>query len=327
MNYTVKNRTFEDINIFNTNLISFWLSHIAYPTIAIVGMIGNGLVLFVFYKTSSLASKLSSVFVIHQSLVDSLASFFLLISSFMEWYFENSTMLYEFPNGLKEFYCKLIAGKLFVWIAFLVSIYNLVFLSVERYVSICNPLWHKQYINKKKLKLFILILWCVCISYAFTFQSITSRFMFKRCLIFSKFDSKLAKSLVGIMNISIFFFFPLIILSFSYGKMLFIFKRKVSPDEGKIKDMEIKYNRIRKNTLKTFALVSIAFVLCYVWSQCFFLLQNLGFDFSFDLPFYQFSVIASFLNCCVNPFIYLIKYEQFKKAIRKLMTNVTEVSQ
>lgn len=326
MNNTFKNGTLEDFTVFDTTPISFWTAHVAYPIIAFVGMFGNGLVLFVFHKTPSLTSKLSSVLVIHQSIVDFLTSFFLLTSSFTEWYLENSTMLYELPSSLKDFYCKFIARKLLVWIGFLVSIYNLVFLSFERYISISYPLWHKRLISRNKLKISVIILWCVCITYAAIYQSLTTRFIFKRCMPFSKFNSNLSKSLVGILNICIFFIFPLIILSYSYGKMLFIFTKRINPDEGSIPKMEAKYNRIRKNTIKTFAIVSIAFVLCYVWNQFYFLLQNLGLNLTFDTPFYRFTIIASFLNCCVNPFIYLIKYEQFIKALRRIFTNVNETS-
>jgi len=38
----------------------------------------------------------------------------------------------------------------------------------------------------------------------------------------------------------------------------------------------------------------------------------------FTSAFYNFTVIMVFLNCCVNPVIYSIKYEQVRAAIRLL---------
>ena len=79
-------------------------------------------------------------------------------------------------------------------------------------------------------------------------------------------------------------------------------------------------------------IVSTAFILCTSWNQWFFFLFNLGvFDFTaLNSNFYHFSVVAMFTNCCVNPFIYAVQYDEFKNGLRKVFfrkTTENEISQ
>jgi hypothetical protein len=48
------------------------------------------------------------------------------------------------------------------------------------------------------------------------------------------------------------------------------------------------------------------------WNQIYFLMHNLGFVVDFTSSFYNFTVIMVFVNCCVNPIIYTVKYEQVR---------------
>ena len=59
---------------------------------------------------------------------------------------------------------------------------------------------------------------------------------------------------------------------------------------------------------------------------------NVGYPADFTSDFYHFSVILCYVNCCINPFIYAIKYEQFQQAAKRLFcrcwkgNQVTDVS-
>jgi len=92
--------------------------------------------------------------------------------------------------------------------------------------------------------------------------------------------------------------------------------------------------RARSNVVKTLATVAFFFIFCWTWNQTYYLMFYLDYQehsvrtcsftwithylmFYLDYPlidftsaFYNFTVIMVFLNCCVNPVIYSIKYEQ-----------------
>ena len=52
-------------------------------------------------------------------------------------------------------------------------------------------------------------------------------------------------------------------------------------------------------------------------------MYNCGFDADFNSPFYHFTVIMVFCNCCINPIIYAAKYEQFQKGLRQIVCGKT----
>ena len=56
--------------------------------------------------------------------------------------------------------------------------------------------------------------------------------------------------------------------------------------------------RARRNVIKTLALVSIAFVVCWTWNQMYFFIFNLGKKLSLSSPFYHFTVITVYVNSC-----------------------------
>ena len=74
----------------------------------------------------------------------------------------------------------------------------------------------------------------------------------------------------------------------------------------------------RRNTVKTFLIISICFVLCWSCSQFYYLLYNLGYHVDFNGTFFKVALLMAFGNCTVNPFIYLVKYRDYQIALREL---------
>ncbi len=78
-------------------------------------------------------------------------------------------------------------------------------------------------------------------------------------------------------------------------------------------------SRAQRNLMKTVALVTLSFVVCWSCNQFFFLLSQSGYAMDFTGGFYHFSVFMVFLNCAANPFIYILKYKEFQDAVRKVV--------
>jgi hypothetical protein len=79
--------------------------------------------------------------------------------------------------------------------------------------------------------------------------------------------------------------------------------------------------RAHRNLTKTVILVCVGFVICWSASQWWFFLYNLGYPLVFGDPLYNFTVIMVSLHCCINPFIYIANYDQFRAAVRKIFRN------
>ena len=48
-------------------------------------------------------------------------------------------------------------------------------------------------------------------------------------------------------------------------------------------------------------------------------MYNLGYKINWNGTYYQFTVLMVFVNCTVNPFIYLIKYRDYQQSLRKFL--------
>ena len=48
-------------------------------------------------------------------------------------------------------------------------------------------------------------------------------------------------------------------------------------------------------------------------------MYNLGYEINWNGTYYLFTVLMVFINCTVNPFIYLIKYRDYLQALKKLL--------
>ena len=79
------------------------------------------------------------------------------------------------------------------------------------------------------------------------------------------------------------------------------------------------FQMARRNTLKTFLLVSICFVLCWSCAQFNYLLYNLGFELDFNGTLNKVFILAAFGNCTINPFVYLFKYRDYQTALKDLL--------
>ena len=95
--------------------------------------------------------------------------------------------------------------------------------------------------------------------------------------------------------------------------------------EGNMKT-DVIWFQARRNTIKTLILVSLCFIVCWIWNQIYYLLFNLGYNLDFGNNFYHFTVIMVFVNMCVNPIIYLLEYEPFKRAARILLHRCLKVN-
>ena len=126
------------------------------------------------------------------------------------------------------------------------------------------------------------------------------------------------------------------ILVFVYGRIAWVLSKKVSNDifsdktnkrgisedttENSAKDIRKKnYETAKRNTIKTLVLVAVCFVICWTSNQVWFLLFSLGYEVKFDSEAYQFTVLLVCVNCIINPFIYLIQYKEYQKALHALL--------
>ncbi|CAD5124908.1 unnamed protein product [Dimorphilus gyrociliatus] len=255
---------------------------------------------------------MSTIFLINQSLIDTATSVLLGISYWTEKLIDERTM----HGSLLKWYCHGWNGHVTVWGVLIGSSYNLVLLSLERYFSVMYPVAHKN-LSRRKAIIAATLVWIVFICYQYAHQSGTTVVLSTGlCRSFSNWPNDLTRRAVGILIVVIQFIIPLVIIAFSYISLAISFSKKsasVAPSQH-AQDMP---QRVRKNSIKTFAIVACAFVICWIFNQTYFLGFYFGLVSSLTGYYYHFSKFMVFVNCFINPFIYTFRYGEFKKELRK----------
>ena len=136
------------------------------------------------------------------------------------------------------------------------------------------------------------------------------------CLLYSFWPSPFFNSAWGVFLFVITFLVPLIILIYCYVRIVWILTGRIDSKIGGIAAKNDKFEIARTNTIKTLLLVALCFVICWSSNQIYYLMYNFGFSVNWNSTFYQFTVILVFLNCTINPFIYLAKYQDFQTALK-----------
>ncbi len=131
----------------------------------------------------------------------------------------------------------------------------------------------------------------------------------------SKWQSQPLRKFYGILVMTLQYFIPLLVMLVSYTSMFFtIMRRKSANNQNEERD-----NRIKKNIIKTLALVSLAFIICVSPNQIFYFLSNIGVDVgSYSSTELDITVYMMFSNCMVNPICYALQYEQFREQAKVL---------
>ena len=128
-------------------------------------------------------------------------------------------------------------------------------------------------------------------------------------------------SMFGVFVQFILFILPLIILVYCYRRIVWVLHTRINTNTTESQsNLGDKFLLARKNTIKTFLLVGLCFIICWSQNQVYYLMFNLGYEADWNSVYYKYSVLMIFLNCTVSPFIYLIKYEDYQKALRNFVS-------
>ena len=135
------------------------------------------------------------------------------------------------------------------------------------------------------------------------------------CYIYHFWSSPLFKSIWGIWLVIFSFIIPLLILSYCYGRIVWVLTRRIDSklSSGVSNDT---FHMARTNTIKTLLTVALCFVICWSTNQIYYLMYNLGYEVDWNSTYFNFTVLMTFINSTINPFIYLIKYRDFQEALR-----------
>ncbi len=275
---------------------------------------GNALVILVFTLSGTLRRKnIINVYIVNQSCIDLLCSLVLVSSAGVD-----SSGLWDATHG--DIYCKVWLTKLPLWSCMVSSTYNLIMLTIERYLQLVHPLWHKVYFSTRNAALSMAFAWVIGPLYNSSYMIPTSAVINGHCSLFSQWTSATCKLAVGILTVLLQFIIPLCFFIYAYTAIAVTLHRKskIQPSLGAAVSDNV-WQEGRDNTIKTLIIVCVCFVLCWSTNQIYYLMHHSGCEIDFTSFFYHCTVFAVYTNCCINPIIYAIKFKPFQEAAKALV--------
>ena len=292
---------------------SFAINTYVNTFLGLLGLIGNAFVSLVMLRNRKVFNSVTNKLIIHQSIVDFLASFLFILQQFLK--ISPGTVP---DNILGSLYCKLWSSELLKYTVFVTSSYNLVAISIERYYATCKPVRHRNMFTTCRLKMIMATAWiCGLIS---TGHILFSWFQSHSTCV-PLWSSPVVQSVIICQSVATSLLIPLFIMTIAYVKIILELRRRSrARANDNNQDARNMLSRAEKNVTKTLLLVVIFFAICWTPGSVNYLLFNFGiFDpSSFSSVSAIFSTIV-FVNLCINPFIYCFTYERFQKQVKKMV--------
>ncbi|XP_071784560.1 galanin receptor 2b-like [Asterias amurensis] len=296
-----------------------------YQTIVgILGILGNALVCFVILKIPAMQTRINS-FIFHQAVIDFLSSMMIFLKSEIK-------VPDPIPsNALGWFICQ-VWTPFILFFFFVTSTFNLLALTMERYLAIVHPFKHQAVLAAwPRLKVGVAMTVCWALGFGLNIYAVV---LFReengQCVPNPIHGSNILGVIVAFLE----YILPVGVMFFAYIRIGVEMKRGAArvgpapaahlPGGANAPDMAKSLLRARRNTFKMLLIVFITFVICWTPNQVIYLMFNLGFRFTLKEWYYYLSIAMVGTNSCVNPFIYALKYRQFRKGLRRIFSRARE---
>ncbi len=289
-----------------------------YVCIGTVGILGNSLVIFVLSKSANMRKKMVNILLINQSALDLTASVCLVTMG----YHKMAPLIVTFSPIAADLYCRFIGSKVILWGCANCSTWNLVLINLERYISVSFPAWHKTSLGKKHIIPAIMFAWIFGLLLSFCVTALTSGYADGTCYVGSNWPSEELSLFASIAYFTIQFIIPIIIMIFCYTVIIKVVRQRAKVGSSAATNAATSSDQHQKgrNVLKTLALVTLTFVICWTPNIVVYALYlTKVYTNIINTTFYHFTVYLVCLNCCLNPFIYAAQYKDFQAQIRKFV--------
>ena len=275
--------------------------------IASFGIPGNVLTIVVLTSTLNLRRKPINCFLIHQSVIDSLACIFTIIE----------LILRSYDAAMKMILCKLFLSKTSSVVALYASTYNITALTVERYFAVTNPFNYDPNKVRGRLPFIFASIWCFAV-FIQLLPLITTVIKYNHCLLAYTIHHTMWIDYFGYQAFIVSLVLPLIIMVFCYTRMFhsLIQSSKLASSSTT--------SSAQRNMLETCLIITLLFVMCWMTNELGLLLTLTRYYENLTNKYYTNGRLLILLNSCLNPYVYVVRYEDFKKQLKVLFYKVTK---
>ena len=204
------------------------------------------------------------------------------------------------------------------------SIYNVSFISLDRWYALCYPLQYSIKVTSKCMSIAICLKWLISFSYNLTFiyfngTATTDTLCFRDC-------SAVAEGVWSVIDLFLVFVFPCSVIMVSYVKIFAIARKhakSIQCSRGQHIPRNKKYGESvskasERKAATTLGILVIVFVTCLL---PYFLCVELSHFIPYTIIGYVFdgSLTVLYLNSTINPIIYALFYPWFRICARIIL--------
>ena len=233
--------------------------------IGCLGVLLNGFTIIVLGSSNELRRKILNTLIIHQSIIDFLSSAYLIGTAHL-----SMGDLHGLKGTIADIYCIFLPGKMLFWTPVLVSTLHLIWINVERYISIIYPMFHHLHITRKTVIKMMVVIWAFGIFTNFLLET-TYRSVDGMCNIGPGDALYYRWYVIIIIHVTLEFFLPLIIFVGLNTHIYFKLKTQVfkmseieqSKNKRDLSERDRNLEKATRNIFKLMVLMTFCYCVCY----------------------------------------------------------------
>ncbi|KAK2814543.1 hypothetical protein Q5P01_000269 [Channa striata] len=199
------------------------------------------------------------------------------------------------------------------------SIVNMVLISVDRYVAICDPLRYSTKITQRRVRIYVLLSWISSVFYSFLilYDNLKQPGRYNSCY------GECVINIIGAVDIVISFIIPVSTIVVLYLRVFVVAVSQARAMRSHITAVKLQSSvtvTVKKSELKaarTLGVVVAVFLMCYCPPYC---VSLSGINLTVGSSTSNLIVFLLFSNSCLNPLIYAFFYPWFKKSMKLILT-------
>ncbi|XP_034550357.1 trace amine-associated receptor 13c-like [Notolabrus celidotus] len=213
---------------------------------------------------------------------------------------------------------------LYSYVSFIItsaSVGDMVLISVDRYVAICDPLHYSSRITERRVKLCVCLCWLCSVLYSSVFlkdelsQPGKHNSCYGECVIFVDF-------IAGTVDLVLTFIAPITAIIVLYMQVFAVAVSQARAVRSQVTSITLHLSLplpAKKSELKaarTLGVLVVVFLICF----CPYYGLALAGDSVISESLSSFVVFLFYFNSCINPLIYALFYPWFRKALKLIVT-------
>uniref|UniRef100_A0A3B5AJK8 Trace amine-associated receptor 4-like n=1 Tax=Stegastes partitus TaxID=144197 RepID=A0A3B5AJK8_9TELE len=198
------------------------------------------------------------------------------------------------------------------------SVGNMVLISVDRYVAICDPLHYPTRITKKRIRVSI----CLCWLYAVLMSIFIFYNHLKQPGRYNSCHGECLVEIAGDVDMSLCFIIPITIIIVLYMRIFLVVVSLARAMRSQVLAVKVKSSRTvtswksERKAATTLSIVVFVFLMCYCPYYC---VALTGHKIQIGSSTEVFMIFLMYLNSCLNPVIYAFFYPWFRKCLRLIV--------